>query len=63
TVHDLRRTFRTLLSQCGVAPHIAERCLNHKLGKQIDTYDKHDFLEERKRALDKLSKLLDSYIK
>ncbi|EHU4977824.1 TPA: tyrosine-type recombinase/integrase [Vibrio parahaemolyticus] len=63
TVHDLRRTFRTLLSKCGVAPHIAERCLNHKLGKLNDTYDIHDYLDERKEALGKLSKLLDSYIK
>lgn len=62
TVHDLRRTFRTLLSKCGVAPHIAERCLNHKLGKLNDTYDKHDYFEQRKHALDELSKLLDSYI-
>lgn len=27
--HDLRRTFRTMLSRIGVPPHIAELCLGH----------------------------------
>ncbi|WP_425312263.1 tyrosine-type recombinase/integrase [Pseudoalteromonas lipolytica] len=31
TVHDLRRTCRSLLAEAGVAGHVAERCLNHKL--------------------------------
>ena len=28
--HDLRRTFRTMLSRLGVPPHVAELCLNHQ---------------------------------
>lgn len=51
TPHDLRRTFRTGLSELGVEPHIAERCLNHSLGKILQTYDQHDFLKERRVAL------------
>lgn len=51
TLHDLRRTARTHLSALGVAPHIAERCLNHKLPGIIDVYDKHDYLTERRAAL------------
>lgn len=51
TPHDLRRTFRTGLSTLGIHPHIAERCLNHSLGKILETYDQHDFLEERREAL------------
>jgi site-specific recombinase XerD len=31
TVHDFRRTARTYLAALGVEPHVAERCLNHKL--------------------------------
>ncbi|MCQ8865162.1 integrase, partial [Escherichia coli] len=31
TVHDLRRTCRSLLASLSVPPHVAERCLNHKL--------------------------------
>lgn len=62
TVHDLRRSFRSLLSKCNVPPHIAERCLNHKIGKLIDIYDKHDYFEERKAALESISNLLEGKI-
>jgi integrase len=31
TIHDLRRTCRSLLAELGVPSHIAERCLNHEL--------------------------------
>lgn len=53
--HDCRRTTRTLLSELGIAPHIAERCLNHKLTGVMAVYDKHDFLPERREALTKLA--------
>lgn len=51
TVHDLRRTCRTLLAQQGTPGHVAERCLNHKLKGVEGIYNKHDYLEERKNAL------------
>jgi integrase len=50
--HDLRRTARTWIGKLGVAPHIAERCLNHRLGRIVDTYDQHDYLSERRHALE-----------
>ncbi len=59
TPHDLRRTFRTRLSTLGVTPHISERCLNHSLGKIIKTYDQHDYLDERREALEKWSNSLE----
>lgn len=37
TVHDLRRTCRSLLAAEGVPGHVAERCLNHKL-KGVEGY-------------------------
>ncbi|MCU7959916.1 MAG: tyrosine-type recombinase/integrase, partial [gamma proteobacterium symbiont of Bathyaustriella thionipta] len=50
TPHDLRRTMRSNLSQLGVPPHVAERCLNHSLGRILATYDQYDYLVfERKR--------------
>lgn len=55
TIHDLRRTCRSLLAELKVLPHIAERCLNHKLKGMEGVYDKHDYLKERKEALGKLS--------
>jgi integrase len=50
-IHDLRRTFRSLLAQQGVPPHIAERCLNHKLKGVEGVYDRYDYFEERKRSI------------
>ncbi|WP_046874113.1 tyrosine-type recombinase/integrase [Vibrio diabolicus] len=55
TVHDLRRTCRTLLAQQGTPGHVAERCLNHKLKGVEGIYDRHDYLEERREALDNLA--------
>jgi len=55
TPHDLRRTLRSGLSRLRVAPHIAERCLNHSLGGIVEVYDHHDYLEERGEALQKWS--------
>lgn len=62
TVHDLRRTCRTLLAKQGTPGHIAERCLNHKLKGIEGIYNQHDYLEERKEALEKLSQHLRDII-
>lgn len=55
TVHDLRRTCRSLLASLGVQGNIAERCLNHKLQGVEGVYDRHDYFDERKQALSSLS--------
>lgn len=55
TVHDFRRTARTHLSALGVDPHIAERCLNHKIKGVEGIYDRHSYFAERKGALAKLA--------
>lgn len=52
TLHDLRRTCRTGLSKLKIAPHVAERVLNHVQGKIAGTYDTHDFLDEKRAALE-----------
>lgn len=53
--HDLRRTMRTGLAKLGIEPHIAERCLNHSLGKIEATYNRHDYMDERREALERWS--------
>lgn len=58
TVHDLRRTTRTHLAALGVAPYIAEMCLNHKPKGIEAVYNVHDYFEERRAALNALSDLL-----
>ncbi|ELA6600758.1 tyrosine-type recombinase/integrase [Vibrio alginolyticus] len=55
TVHDLRRTCRTLLAQQGTPGHVAERCLNRKLKGVEGIYDRHDYFEERRQALNMLA--------
>lgn len=58
TLHDLRRTMRTHLEAIGIAPHVAERCLNHKLRGVVGVYNRHDYFEERKEALQRWADLL-----
>ncbi|GAB1622369.1 site-specific integrase [Agarivorans albus] len=58
TVHDLRRTCRTLLAKQGTPGHVAERCLNHKLKGVEGIYDQYDYLEERRDALATLANTL-----
>jgi len=62
TVHDLRRTCRTLLAEIGVPGHVAERCLNHKLKGVKGIYNRHDYFAERKEALGKLVDFLKTVI-
>ena len=52
TPHDLRSTCRSHLGALGVDVLIAERCLNHSLGGLVAVYDKHDYLDERRKALE-----------
>jgi integrase len=58
TLHDLRRTCRTGLARLRVPPHIAERVLNHVQDKIPATYDVHDYLDEKRDALQKWAQFL-----
>jgi integrase len=51
TIHDFRRTVRTQLAALNIPPHICERCLNHKIPGVAGVYDRFDYFEERKAAL------------
>ena len=52
TPHDLRSTARSHLAALGVPVVVAERCLNHSLGGLVAVYDQHDYMTERRGALD-----------
>jgi hypothetical protein len=58
TWHDLRRTGRTLLSRANVPTDIAERVLGHVIGGVRGVYDHHDYLEQKRDALEKLVALI-----
>jgi integrase len=55
TLHDLRRTARSLLSRAGIASDVAEMCLGHVLTGVRGTYDRHEYHEEKKRAFEALA--------
>jgi len=62
TVHDFRRTCRSLLASEGVSGHVAERCLNHKLKGVEGIYDRYDYLDERREALQKIAKRISPFV-
>lgn len=58
TLHDLRRSARTLLARAGVQRDIAERVLGHVLPSIERIYNRHDYRDEKRDALRRLSILL-----
>ena len=53
--HDFRRTAVTWMAEHGVAPHVADRLLNHVQGTMSGVaavYQRGEFLAERKAALE-----------
>ena len=51
-IHDLRRTVSTKLAQLGVDPFVRRRVLNHALQGVDAIYDRFDYLEPKRAALD-----------
>jgi len=54
-IHDLRRTARSLMARLGIPQELAERVIGHTQDRLIATYDRHDYLAEKRAALDKLA--------
>jgi integrase len=64
TLHDLRRTFRTNLGRLGVAPHVAERLVNH-VSAQSEmelTYNPYAYMPEMRDAIDRWETILAKVI-
>ena len=54
-LHDLRRTCVSGMARLGVAPHVADKILNHTSGTisgVAAVYQRHEFLPERQAALE-----------
>jgi integrase len=62
TIHDLRRTARTLLSRAGVPSDHAERALGHVIGGVRGVYDRHEFYDEKKRAFEMLAQRIAAIV-
>jgi integrase len=55
TLHDLRRSARSLMSRAGVPTDHAERCLGHVIGGVRGVYDRHEYHAEKARAFETLA--------
>jgi hypothetical protein len=50
------------MSRAGIDADIAERCLGHVIGGVRGVYDRHSFLEEKRKAFDKLAGLIERIV-
>jgi integrase len=62
SLHDLRRTARTLMSRAGVNPDHAERALNHEMRGVRKNYDWHAFIPEKQAAFEALAAQIDRIV-
>lgn len=58
TLHDLRRTAKSLMARAGVRPDISERVLGHVIPGVEGVYDRHTYDEEKAKALKALGGLV-----
>jgi len=62
TIHDLRRTARSLMSRTDIRPDIAERVLGHAIPGVEGIYDRHRYDEQKTDALTRLAALIGTII-
>lgn len=55
TLHDLRRTAKTIMQRIKVRPDISERVLGHTMKGVEGTYDQYSYLDEKRDALERLA--------
>ena len=62
TLHDIRRTYRTIHARIGTPPHIAERLVNHVSSRSAVEviYDRHTYLPEMRIAVENYERFLQS---
>jgi integrase len=57
-LHNLRRTAATLMERAGVLPHVIEAALNHTIPGVAGVYRRHNFIDEKRAALEALAGLV-----
>jgi integrase len=62
TLHDLRRTARSLMTRAGVPSDHAERCLGHVIGGVRGVYDRHEYHAEKRQAFEALAVLIERIV-
>lgn len=62
TLHDLRRSARSLMTCAGVSSDVAERVLGHTIPGVAGVYNRHDYAAEKAEALDALANLIETEV-
>ncbi|WP_037468224.1 tyrosine-type recombinase/integrase [Sinorhizobium fredii] len=62
TLHDLRHTAYSGITALGFTSIIADKVTNHAAEGMAKVYDQHDYLAEKREALDKWAKRLEKLI-
>lgn len=62
TIHDLRRSTRTIMTKNGVSSDVAEKCLNHVKNGVEGVYNRHAYFEERIAAHQQLAEQIASIV-
>jgi integrase len=62
TLHDLRRTARSLMSRAGVRGDHAERCLGRLMPGVRAVYDPYEYLEEKRDAFNNLAAVVKDIV-
>jgi integrase len=60
TIHDLRRSCATAMGRLGVSRFIVGKVLNHADRSVTGVYDRHEYLDEKRHALERWAQYLDS---
>ncbi|ELD1608273.1 site-specific integrase (plasmid) [Escherichia coli] len=62
TPRDLRRTARSYFPSLGVNPEVARKIMNHSLEGMDKVYDRHDYLDQMRDALESFSSYIASVV-
>jgi integrase len=62
TLHDLRRTARSLMSRAGVPSDHAERALGHAMEGIRGTYDRFAYRDEKRQAFEALASQIERIV-
>jgi integrase len=62
TLHDLRRSGRSLLARAGINREVAEQVMGHALRGIEGTYNRFDYLAEKSHALAALANLIEDIL-
>ena len=62
SIHDLRRTVGTGLGKLGISRFIIARILNHADRTVTGIYDRYEYLDEKRRALEAWGRYLENLV-